>query len=226
MRRILLSLGILGAGLCAPAGVQRVQAFPAHAGEAKAACAACHMNVAGGPVLTEVGKKYKADSTTSVPADVKGADYVGNNKCKMCHSKEYKAWQTTRHASAWVGLQHADPKMAAELAGKLGVKLEGKPETVDGCVMCHVTGFHLTGGYPGADSLKTAALINVTCENCHGPGSMHTTAKPEERKKFINRDPGVKLCQQCHTEITSPKFKFDEYRKQIVHAVAAAAPAK
>ena len=226
MRRVLISIGILSIGLGALAGAQRAQAFPAHARETKAACATCHMNVAGGPDLTEVGKKYKADPTTAVPTTVKGAEYVGINKCKMCHSKQFKAWQATKHANAWVGLQHADPKFAHELAEKLSVKLEGKPETVDGCVTCHVTGFHLPGGYPGADSLKTAALINVTCENCHGPGSLHIAAKPEDRKKFINKDTGVKLCQQCHTANTSPKFNFEEYKKLGVHIVAAAAPAK
>jgi hypothetical protein len=218
-------LAIVTVALISIASVQRARAFPAYARVTKAACATCHVNVAGGPDLTEVGKKFKADSTTAVPTDVKGADYVGNKKCMMCHSKQFKAWQTTKHATAWAGLQKADPKFAADLAGKLGVKLEGKPETVDGCVTCHVTGFHLMGGYPGADSVKTAALVNVTCENCHGPGSMHVAAKAEERKKFINKDTGVKLCQQCHTAVTSPKFDFAEYKKTGVHVVAAAAPA-
>lgn len=225
MRRTMTLFGILVIGLCTLSVAQRAQAFPQHARDSKAACATCHVNVAGGPDLTEVGKKYKADSTTAIPTTVKGADYVGNNKCKMCHSKQFKAWQATKHAGAWVGLQKSDPKAAAELAGKLGVKLEGKPETVDGCVSCHVTGFHLTGGYPGADSLKMAALVNVTCESCHGPGSMHIAAKADERKKFIDKNTGVKLCQQCHTGITSPKFNFEEYKKLGVHAVAAAAPA-
>ena len=229
MRRTMTLLAVLTVALIAWAGVERARAFPAYARDSKAACAACHVNVAGGADLTDVGKKFKEDPKTAVPTDVKGADYVGNNKCKMCHSKQFKAWQATKHASAWAGLQHADPKAAAELAGKLGVKLEGNPETVDGCVTCHVTGFHLTGGYPGADSVKTAALVNVTCENCHGPGSMHIAAKAEERKKFINKDTGVKLCQQCHTAVTSPKFDFAEFRKTGVHVVAAAAapaPAK
>ena len=226
MRRTMTRFGILVIGLCAIVVAQRAQAFPAHARESKAACAACHMNVAGGPDLTEIGKKYKADSTTAIPTDVKGADYVGNNKCKMCHSKQFKAWQLTKHANAWVGLQKADAHFAHELAEKLNIKLEGNPVTVDACVTCHVTGFHLPGGYPGADSVKTAALINVTCENCHGPGSMHIAAKAEERKKFINKDTGVKLCMQCHTAVTSPKFNFEEFKKLGVHAVAAAAPAK
>ena len=195
MRRTMTLFGILVIGLCAIVVAQRAQAFPAHARESKAACAACHMNVAGGPDLTEIGKKYKADSTTAIPTDVKGADYVGNNKCKMCHSKQFKAWQLTKHANAWVGLQKADAHFAHELAEKLNIKLEGNPVTVDACVTCHVTGFHLPGGYPGADSVKTAALINVTCENCHGPGSMHiaATAHNEFRSSvlILNRLPNA-----------------------------------
>jgi hypothetical protein len=226
MRRTLMLVSLIVLGLFALAAAQRAGAFPARALATKAACAACHVNVAGGPDLTDVGKKYKADSTTAVPTDVKGAEYVGMNKCKMCHSKQFKAWAETKHSHAWVGLVNADPKAAADLAGKLGVKLDGKPETVDGCVRCHVAGFHLPGGYPGADSTKNAALINVTCENCHGPGSMHVAAKADERKKFINGYPSEKLCVQCHNSITSPSFNFDEFKKKGVHQVAATEPAK
>ena len=212
-------------GVCALVGARYAAAFPSKALATKAPCAACHVNPAGGADLTEVGKKYKADSTTTITAGTKGAEYVGANKCKMCHSKQFKAWQATKHATAWMGLEKADPKAAADLAGKLGVKLEGNPATVDDCVQCHVTGFHLPGGYPGADSVKTAALVNVTCETCHGPGSVHAAAKPEDRKKTINGAPSEKLCVQCHTAITSPKFNFAEFKKTGVHQVAAAAPA-
>jgi hypothetical protein len=55
---------------------------------------------------------------------------------------------------------------------------------------------------------------------------MHVAAKPEERKKLINGHPSEKLCVQCHNSITSPKFDFETFKKQGVHQVAAAEPAK
>ena len=86
MRRTMTLFGILVIGLCAVSVAQRALAFPAYARASKAACAACHMNVAGGPGLTDLGTKYKADPTTAVPTGVKGADYVGSNKCMQCHT--------------------------------------------------------------------------------------------------------------------------------------------
>ena len=225
MRRTLTLCSLLVMTLWVLSDVHRTWAFPNYARQTKAACAACHVKVAGGPDLSDVGKKYKADQTIAVPADVKGADYVGINKCKMCHAKEYKAWQTTPHAKAWAGLVNADPTAAADLAKKLEIELKDKPSATDGCVTCHVVGFHLPGGYPAADSAKTAALINVACEACHGPGSMHVAAKSEDRKKTINRTVTAAMCTQCHTPVTSPKFDFEEFKKIGVHAVAAAAPA-
>jgi len=147
-------------------------------------------------------------------------------KCKMCHMKQFKAWAETPHAKAWAGLKNADPKKAGEMSAMLKIELKGSPSTTDGCVTCHVTGFHLAGGYPAADSAKTAVVSNMTCEGCHGPGSLHASAPMAEKKKFINRMVSAKLCTQCHTPALSPNFKYEEYVKRGVHVVAVAAPAK
>lgn len=219
MRRKSLVLGILVAGIGLSLALH-AWAFPEFARQSKLACATCHANPAGGAGLSDAGKAYKADMTKApAAAAAKAAEYVGVNKCKMCHLKQYKAWQETKHSKALVFLQKADAKVAADMAAKLKVELKGPAAQNDGCVGCHVTGFHLAGGYPAADSAKTAAVSNVTCEACHGPGSLHVAAATAEKKKFINKAVTANMCMQCHTAVTSPAFKFEEYAKRGVHQV-------
>jgi hypothetical protein len=88
-----------------------------------------------------------------------------------------------------------------------------------------VTGYQLAGGYPAADSVKSAALSGVTCENCHGPGSLHVAAPAAEKKKFTNKSASAAMCMQCHTPVATPGFKYEEFVKRGVHVVPAATPA-
>jgi hypothetical protein len=204
----------------------QVWAYPSVARTTKAACAACHTSVAGGVELSDAGKAYKADATKLPTGDVKGAEYIGSNKCKMCHIKEYKAWSETKHAHAFENLAAAKPEDVKAMAEKLKVEIAGSADKTDGCVSCHVTGFQLAGGYPAADdSTKTANLAMVGCEGCHGPGSIHASkdTPKEEKKKFINAGVTENMCKNCHTPEMSPKFDFAEYKKTGVHIVAAAA---
>jgi hypothetical protein len=201
-----------------------VWAFPSLARQTKAACTACHANPAGGAELTAAGKAYVADAAKAeVPKDTKVIEYVGSNKCKMCHLKQHKAWGETDHAKAMKTLVDADEKTTAEMAAKLKVEVKGPAAKADACLGCHVTGFQLAGGYPAADEAKNAALETVTGESCHGPGSAHVAAPMADKKKMINKNTGAKLCTQCHTPEMSPKFNFDEYKAKGVHKVAAAA---
>jgi Cytochrome c554 and c-prime len=226
MRTKCLVLGVLASAIGVSLAVH-AWAFPQFARQTKLACVTCHTSPAGGADLKAAGKAFKADMTKPPAADTaKAAEYVGVNKCKMCHLKEYKSWQETKHASALVNLRKADEKVSAEMAEKLKVELKGSPAQNDGCVGCHVTGFHLAGGYPAADSAKTAAVSNMTCEGCHGPGSLHASAPMAMKKSLINRKVSANMCMQCHTAVISPAFKFEDYAKRGVHAVAAAAPAK
>jgi type IV secretory pathway VirB2 component (pilin) len=191
-------------------------AFPELSRETKAACAACHTNVAGGEGLTDAGKAFKTAKTApAAAAAVKAAEYVGNNKCKMCHMKQHKAWSATPHANAFSKLKAADAAAVTAMASKLKIEITGSAARTDACVKCHVTGFQLASGYPAADSVKTAALAAVSCESCHGPGSVHVTAPMADKKKFINNAVTAKMCMQCHTPEISPKFNFEEFAKKI-----------
>jgi mono/diheme cytochrome c family protein len=210
---LMLSASLFGLFVAA-----QLWAFPRVARETKTACAACHVNPAGGVDLTDGGKAYKADKKVPEAGAAKAAQYIGSTKCKMCHSAEAKAWAATPHAKALANLKAADEKKAAEMAAKLKIELKGNPASNDAYVTCHVTGFQLAGGYPAADSTKTAAVAMVECEACHGPGSLHVTAAMADKKKLINRGVTANLCTQCHTSDTSPAFKFEEY-SQKVHPV-------
>jgi hypothetical protein len=218
MRRVLRLLAFLAAASPIAFAVH-VYAYPQAARTTKAACASCHANPAGGAELTAAGTAFKADPAKAPEAGQPVA-YAGTEKCKMCHMKQYKAWQSTKHAGALAALKAAPDTVVAAVAAKLGVKLEGAAASADGCVGCHVTGFQLPGGYPAADSAKTAAVAMVGCEACHGPGSKHVTAPMADKKKLINKAVGANLCMQCHTPVMSPGFKFEE-KKKSVHAVPA-----
>jgi Cytochrome c554 and c-prime len=194
-------------------------AYPQFARQTKASCVTCHANVAGGAELNAAGTAFKADGKAPAASTAKAAEYVGNAKCKMCHMKQFKAWSETQHAKAWTGLKNADPAKAGEMATMLKIELKGSPSATDACVTCHVTGFQLAGGFPQADSTKAAAVSNVTCENCHGPGSLHAAAPMAEKKKFINHAVTANMCQQCHTATISPKFDFATMSKKV-HPVA------
>lgn len=192
-------------------------AFPRLSTETQKSCATCHSGVAGGAALTDAGKAFKADASKVPAANVEGATYVGNNKCRMCHMKEHKSWQATPHAKALESLKGLSAEKVAEFAGKLNVKVAGAADQAKECLQCHVTGNAQASGYPASDSTKTAALSGVTCESCHGPGSAHVAAAKEAKKAAINGKIGENFCRDCHTPAMSPKFDFATYQAKGLH---------
>jgi hypothetical protein len=215
-----VTLGLVAAAVWVVQASQ-AWAFPKTAVATKAACATCHTSPAGGPKLTEVGTKYLADPTTAVPTDVAGAEYIGSKKCAMCHKAVATAWAETPHAKALAALQGADAAAVAAMAEKLGVKVEGKAAESAACVSCHVTGFGLPGGYV-ATAENAALLANVTCESCHGPGSLHMKAAKADKKATIDGAVSEKMCLQCHTKEISPEFDFETYTAKGVHKIVKA----
>ena len=210
-----------------------VWAYPQFARETKMSCATCHTDVAGGPALTDAGTAYKADSTKVPATSVAGASYVGSQKCKMCHLKEHKSWQTTPHAGTLDSLRLASPEAVAAFAKQIGVKAAGVASDNSTCLGCHTTGFGVAGGYPpaddvhkatGADSTRIVALGSVGCESCHGPGSMHLSAEKAVKKTVINSAISAATCRGCHTASASPHFDYDKYKAKGVHEVKAATP--
>ncbi len=218
----LVLFAVVGAGVLWSA---QAGAFPDVARETKAACMACHANPAGGPGLNDAGTKWKTDKT-AVDATVVGADYVGSTKCKICHMKEYNSWKATPHASSMIALESGPDSIKAKMAAALKIQLKGPAKEEGACLTCHTTAYMLKGGYPAADSAKTAAVATVSCESCHGPGSKHVTAPAAQKKAMISRQVTEAMCKQCHTPEMSPAFVFAEYKAKGLHVMKAPAAPK
>ncbi|WP_346854077.1 cytochrome c family protein [uncultured Draconibacterium sp.] len=131
--------------------------------------------------------------------------YIGAVKCKMCHNKadkgeQFNKWQAGPHAKAMESLkgdEAKDPK----------------------CLKCHSTA-------ASVDSKLLAGIKveeGVSCESCHGPGSMYKTAAIMKNQKLSLAKglilPDEAVCKTCHNE-ESPNYKgfnYDEYVAKIAH---------
>ena len=104
------------------------------------------------------------------------------------------------------------------------------------CISCHVVGWHPTKYFPyisGYESqAKTPKLVNVGCEDCHGPGENHVKAQKgnnaalqkqlQEAMRLTveeaqNPNNNKTNCRSCHDQDNSPEFDFKEYWKYIEH---------
>ncbi len=129
---------------------------------------------------------------------------TGAGQCGQCHSGNEVSWSATGHAT-----------MFTEAID--GLKSSHYNEN---CIECHTVGYFQNvrnGGFwdvqqqvgwtfpdslvPGNwDNIVTnfpslAAVSNIQCENCHGPGSLHLGDKS---KIEVSLDEGV--CGRCHEE--------------------------
>jgi hypothetical protein len=118
----------------------------------------------------------------------------GTESCRECHPGDTRLWDQSKHARAWVALRekgaHVDPQ----------------------CQRCHTTAYGAPGGF--ASVKRTPALVQVGCENCHGPSQGHVGDPQIRTTRFAAaRD----RCIDCHDRENSPKFTYDEYWTQIYH---------
>ena len=133
------------------------------------------------------------------------AKYIGAAKCKMCHNKadkggQFAEWSAGPHAKAMASLKGAelkDPK----------------------CLKCHSTAASVDQGLVASITVAEG----VSCETCHGPGSLYKTASIMKDQKMAMAKglilPTEKVCKKCHNE-ESPHYKgfnFKEYSAKIAH---------
>ena len=130
-------------------------------------------------------------------------EYVGADKCKMCHKKDgvHPSWLETKHAKAWESLKPADQK---------------KEE----CVACHSTG----------TTAKGELLTGVQCEVCHGPGSDYKKMSiMKDREQAVANGlliPDEKTCLACHNENvpeefrSKEKFDYEKMKAAGIHVLA------
>ena len=138
-------------------------------------------------------------------------DYVGADKCKICHMDVFKSWSESPHAKAWTVLSAEEQK---------------KPE----CISCHMTG--QTKGE------KAESLTGVQCEACHGPGADYKAMSIKNKKKWAEDAAGQRKlaqaaglvsvpaaadCTRCHKKEGNPNFKEFDYEKMkgMIHPVKA-----
>lgn len=131
-------------------------------------------------------------------------EYVGADKCKICHKKDgiHPSWLETKHAKAWDALKPEEQKN-------------------DKCVACHSTG----------TTAKGVLLEGVQCEACHGPGADYKKKSiMEDKEKAIANGlliPDEKTCLKCHNENVpeqfraKEKFDFGKMKSKGVHTIAA-----
>ena len=134
------------------------------------------------------------------------AKYIGAAKCKMCHNKaekggQFTKWEASKHSKAFTDLKGADQK---------------NPK----CLKCHST------AVAAGDALVASITPEegVSCETCHGPGSVYKVATTmKDQKLALTKGmilPTETVCVKCHNK-ESPNFKgfnFKEYAAKIAHA--------
>jgi hypothetical protein len=122
--------------------------------------------------------------------------YTGVDACAVCHSAAVEFWETTSHADAWSTLVDRDKHWDRS------------------CIGCHTTGYD----QPGGSALgHPEGLVNVQCEQCHGPGSLHA-ASPSVRGAPLGvvRETSTETCVGCHNEEHSTRFDYATYRPRIL----------
>ena len=141
----------------------------------------------------------------STAATAQSYKYIGAAKCKMCHNRpdtgeQYNKWAASPHAKAMQSLKGDDAK---------------NPK----CLKCHSTAASIDPGMNGGITVEEG----VSCESCHGPGSVYKSATIMKNKQLALTKglimPDESLCVKCHNS-ESPNFKgfnFKEYAAKIAH---------
>lgn len=116
--------------------------------------------------------------------------YVGAEACEPCHGDQYTSFKTySSKARSWNSLEKMLPKLT--------------PAEIRGCFACHTTGYGQPGGFVSLE--QTPALANISCEACHGPGSVHVESA---EASDIRRTPDLKSCVVCHNAERVRNFNF------------------
>ena len=160
-------------------------------------------------------------------SDENDFNYVGVNKCRICHmtkkiGNQYKIWKNSLHSKAYEVLATPVAKAQAKEKG-----VEGDPQQAEECLRCHTTA---AGAAPDKLASGFKRELGIQCETCHGPGSGYASTKVKSAKLYKeNREetskrvfemglklPTAEVCLECHEE---PAFDFEEYKKIIAHPV-------
>lgn len=171
-----------------------------------------HDQIPQDPSFRELMKNYRAEvrrtklamddpnylSADTVPGVRTAASFVGTEQCLACHPGAAAVWTGSAHAHAFETLVRsqadADPK----------------------CIGCHTIGFGKTSGYRRESG--DAKLVNVGCESCHGPGSLHVRQREGDASiNFTYRPLDAGDCRKCHFGEFSRPFDWSQFWPPIQH---------
>lgn len=144
--------------------------------------------------------------------------YTGVAVCAECHAGaawgyQYSKWQASKHADAYASLSTAK---AREMAAAAGVTDD--PRTSAQCLKCHATAYHK----PAAEVQHTYALHEgVSCEACHGAGSVHVAEaaarKGSEALAVRMAKATEQTCAACHANAHGKPFDYVTAVAAIAH---------
>ena len=144
--------------------------------------------------------------------------YVGVDKCRICHQtdgqgRQYPIWEASAHSRSFAALTTPH---AAEVGKPLGVT---NPSENSNCLGCHA---------PLAAKAPDLKAEGITCEVCHGPGSLYRKLsvmkdKAESVKNGLLICPDKAsiqtLCLKCHQNAHGKAFDFEAAWAKIKHAI-------
>jgi hypothetical protein len=144
--------------------------------------------------VNEANRKALAD-VKPLPVPKGEAGYVGSARCGECHEQAHSWWRGHEHGRAYATLEERNKQFSLS------------------CVGCHVTGYGKPGG---AAVVQNAGLVDVGCESCHGPGSLHAEDPDVDEGKNVKLVVPEAVCTACHNEEHSDKFEYAPYRAKLI----------
>ncbi|MFN8239698.1 MAG: cytochrome c family protein [Bacteroidales bacterium] len=139
--------------------------------------------------------------------------YIGADKCKLCHNKpatgdQYGKWMGTSHAKA---LKSLSSQASLDYAKKNGI---ADPTKEAKCLKCHST----FDAVPAASRGGILATDGVSCESCHGPGSMYKSPAIMKSRDASMKNglimPTKEVCLKCHNK-ENPFYKEFNFETAI-----------
>jgi len=133
-----------------------------------------------GFVLAAAGVAGMRYSKVFAQAAASDAKFVGADKCKGCHAKQYADYEARKFTKAWAVLQ-----------------MRGKTKDPE-CLKCHCTGYGKPGGFVNEET--TSHMKYKQCESCHGPGSAHCNNPMDDSLRQVMKSYVTEknVCIDCH----------------------------
>jgi len=137
--------------------------------------------------------------------------YIGAEKCKMCHNKpnvgdQYKKWAESLHSQAMKSLS-SEASLAYAKKNNIA-----DPAKEPKCLKCHSTASSVSP----AEIATITVAEGVSCESCHGPGSMYKSPTIMKNQAMAIKNgliiPNQATCEKCHNK-ENPFYKPFDYAK-------------